>query len=101
MEVTTRRVHFAACTPHAHEIWMKQMARNLTDPFDGSLLGSLLDKRYLIMDRDGKFSEAFRKTQHWTSAPLSCGGEYVRRKKRRLFSPGSFGDNVEVCFSSE
>jgi len=36
---------------------MKQIARNLTDPFDGFLLG----KRYLIMDRDTKFSEAFRK----------------------------------------
>ena len=58
MEVSTRRVHFAGCTPHPHEIWMKQMARNLTDPFDGFLLG----KRYLIMDRDTKFSEAFRKT---------------------------------------
>ena len=32
------------------------MARNLTDPFDGFLLG----KRYLIMDRDAKFSSAFR-----------------------------------------
>ena len=32
------------------------MARNLTDPFDGFLLG----KRYLIMDRDAKFSAEFR-----------------------------------------
>lgn len=32
--------------------------RNLTDPFDGFLLG----KRYLIMDRDTKFSKALRKT---------------------------------------
>ena len=36
---------------------MKQVAKNLTDPFDGFLLG----KRYLIMDRDTKFSDAFRK----------------------------------------
>ena len=35
MEVATRRVHFAGCTPSPHELWMKQMARNLTDPFDG------------------------------------------------------------------
>ncbi len=52
MEVATRRVHFAGCTPSPHELWMKQMARNLTDLFDGFLLG----KRYLIMDRDDKFS---------------------------------------------
>ncbi len=56
MEVATRRVHFAGCTPSPHELWMKQMARNLTDPFDGFLLG----KRYLIMDRDDKFSAGFR-----------------------------------------
>ena len=36
---------------------MKQIARNLTDPFDGFLLG----KQYLIMDRDKKFTDAFRK----------------------------------------
>jgi putative transposase len=57
IEVATRRVHFAGCTPNPHELWMKQMARNLTDPFDGFLLG----KRYLIMDRDSKFSNGVRK----------------------------------------
>jgi transposase InsO family protein len=35
---------------------MKQVARNLTDSFDGFLLGT----RYLLMDRDTKYSEAFR-----------------------------------------
>jgi transposase InsO family protein len=35
---------------------MKQIARILTDPEDGFLHG----KRYLIMDRDAKFCEAFR-----------------------------------------
>ncbi len=57
MELTTRRVHFAGCTANPHDIWMKQMARNVTDPFDGFLL----KKRYLIMDRDSKFSEGLRK----------------------------------------
>ena len=36
--------------------WMKQIARNLTDAEDGFLLG----KRYVLMDRDGKFCPAFR-----------------------------------------
>ena len=31
MEVATRRVHFAGCTPNPNEPWMKQIARNLTD----------------------------------------------------------------------
>jgi transposase InsO family protein len=57
MEVATRRVHFAGCTVTPIEPWMKQIARNLTDAIDGFLLG----KRYLIMDRDTKFSDAFRK----------------------------------------
>ena len=34
---------------------MKQVARNLTDAEDGFLNG----KRYLVMDRDGKFCESF------------------------------------------
>ena len=34
--------------------WMKQVARNLTDMWDGFLLG----KRYLIHDRDPLFTEA-------------------------------------------
>jgi putative transposase len=57
MEVATRRVHFAGCMPNPDEPWMKQIAKNLTDPFDGFLLG----KRYLIVDRDTKSSDAFRK----------------------------------------
>ena len=35
---------------------MKQVARNLTDVSDGFLLNS----RYLIMDRDTKYTEDFR-----------------------------------------
>ena len=35
---------------------MKVMGRNLTDAFDGFLQG----KRYVLMDRDGKFCPAFR-----------------------------------------
>ncbi len=40
MEVGTRRVHLAGCTVNPNEDWMKQIARNLTDPFDGFLLGT-------------------------------------------------------------
>ncbi|MFV1969097.1 MAG: hypothetical protein ACC628_27055 [Pirellulaceae bacterium] len=57
MELKTRRMHFAGCTPHPDERWMKQVARNLTDSIDGFLLG----KRSMLMDRDGKFCPAFRK----------------------------------------
>ena len=56
MEVATRRVCFAGCTPNPEEVWMKQVARNLTNAEDGFLKG----KRYVLMDRDSKFSAAFR-----------------------------------------
>jgi len=55
MEVATRRVHFAGCTTNPDEPWMKQIARNLTDCEDGFLNG----KRFLIMDRDTKFTDGF------------------------------------------
>jgi putative transposase len=55
MEIATRRVHFAGCTPNPDARWMTQIARNLTDAEDGFLLG----KRYVLIDRDGKFCPAF------------------------------------------
>jgi len=56
MELKTRRVHFAGCTVHPDEAWLKQIAKNMTDCEDGFLKG----KRYLLMDRDTKFCESFR-----------------------------------------
>jgi putative transposase len=49
-------VHLAACTTSLGDDFMKQIARNLTDPFDGFLK----DKKYVLMDRDSNFSSAFR-----------------------------------------
>jgi len=58
MELAKRHVHFAGLTKNPDEGWMLQIARNLTDAEDGFLRG----KRYLLMDRDAKFSEPFRTT---------------------------------------
>src|SRR5712691_6998000 len=55
MELATRRVQMAGITPHPMAAFMQQCARQLTDPFEGFLLG----KRYLIHDRDTKFTQAF------------------------------------------
>src|SRR2546426_4763636 len=55
MELNTRRVEIAGITPHPGAAFMQQCARQLTDHFDGFLLG----KRYLIHDRDTKFTEVF------------------------------------------
>ncbi len=56
MELSTRRVHIAGITRNPDTPWMMQMARNLTDPIDGFLV----DKRFLILDRDTKYCDAFR-----------------------------------------
>ena len=58
MEIATRRVHFAGCTPNPDGPWIQQIARNLTDVEEGFLKG----KRYVLMDRDGKFSPAFQES---------------------------------------
>jgi putative transposase len=55
MALATRRVHIAGITPHPTAAFMQQCARQLTDPCDGFLLG----KRYLLHDRDTKFTQAF------------------------------------------
>ncbi len=56
MELATRRVCCAGLTTNPDEPWMRQVARNLTAADDGFLGG----KRFLLMDRDGKFCAAFR-----------------------------------------
>jgi hypothetical protein len=52
----TRTVKIAGITPHQHERWMMRMARNLTDVEEPFLRHS----RFLIMDRDTKYSVTFR-----------------------------------------
>jgi transposase InsO family protein len=56
MELATRRIQIAGITPGPNEVWMMQIGRNLTDPVDGFLA----DKKLLIIDRDSKYSAAFR-----------------------------------------
>lgn len=56
IELATRSVHIAGLTTNPNGLFMRQVGRNLTDIVDGFLLG----KRYFILDRDTKYSEAFR-----------------------------------------
>ena len=50
------KVHIAGITPGPEGPFMMQVGRNLTDPSDGFLRG----KRFLILDRDKKFTTEFR-----------------------------------------
>ena len=56
IELATRRIEIAGITPGPNDAWMMQIGRNLTDPVDGFLT----DKKLLIIDRDSKYSAAFR-----------------------------------------
>jgi len=56
IDIASRSVHIAGITPHPDNRWMVQIARNLTDAKDGVLRG----KRYLILDRDTKYTDEFR-----------------------------------------
>ncbi len=53
IELESRRVHLAGCTTNPTGAWVTQQARNL------SFTGLLERTRFLIHDRDSKFSAAF------------------------------------------
>ncbi len=56
ISVADRVVHIAGITTRPDEAWMLQVARNLIDEESGALAS----KRYLIVDRDTKYTQRFR-----------------------------------------
>jgi len=56
IDIETRRVHIAGISDQPHGRWMQQIARNLTDAEEGFLRCM----RYLLVDRDPLYTEAFR-----------------------------------------
>jgi transposase InsO family protein len=57
IDLRSRRVHVAGSTPTPDAWFVAQAARRLTDVVDGFLMGH----RILICDRDGKWTESFRR----------------------------------------
>jgi putative transposase len=55
IHLESRRVDIAGITVHPDERWMQQMARNVT--MEGC--GALRDCRYLLHDRDTKYTQSF------------------------------------------
>jgi len=55
ISIADRVEHIAGMTTRPGEAWMRQAGRNLLDAEDGVLAG----KRYLIIDRDMKYSKRF------------------------------------------
>src|SRR5258707_8075228 len=56
IHLESRQVDIAGITVHPDERWMRQMARNVT--MEGC--GALRDCRYLLHDRDTKYTQSFR-----------------------------------------
>ena len=56
IHLESRRVDIAGVTVHPDERWMRQIARNMT--MEG--YGALGDCRYLLHDRDTKYTQSFR-----------------------------------------
>ncbi|MCB9854677.1 MAG: transposase [Phycisphaerales bacterium] len=56
IKLSNRHVHIAGITRNPDARWIKQIARNVTDPDTGFLLNT----RYLIMDRDAIFTAEYR-----------------------------------------
>jgi transposase InsO family protein len=54
LQLQTRRVILGGLTPYPKDAWLKQVARNLT-----AADGPMAHARFLLHDRDTKFSEAF------------------------------------------
>jgi len=57
IDLRSRRGHVAGSTPTPDAGFMAQVARRLTDAVDGFLAGP----RFLICDRDSKWTEGFRR----------------------------------------
>ena len=57
ISLADRVVHIAGITTRPDESWMLQLGRNLTDAQSGALRA----KQYMIIDRDSKYSEQFRR----------------------------------------
>src|SRR5688572_24610109 len=57
ISLADRLVHIVGVTTRPDEAWMLQVGRNLTDSESGAVYG----KRYLILDRDTKYTNQFRR----------------------------------------
>ena len=64
----SRRVNIAGITVHPDERWMQQIARNVT--MEGC--GALRDCRYLLHDRDTKYTLSSERSLHQAGSSRSC-----------------------------
>src|SRR3954469_1118039 len=83
MHLETRRVTIGGITKHPTEEWILQIGRNATDASSGCLKQC----RYVLHDRDSKFTASFRETLQ-SLAPSPCGFRRRVRISTRLRNVG-------------
>jgi putative transposase len=91
IQLATRRVDICGITTNPNEAWMLQMARNLMSTKSGALLG----KRHLIVDRDTKYTLAFR------TFLAREGIDVIRLRARIPFPPLVGADSYANCGRSD
>ena len=89
IEFLSRRVDIAGVTPNPDERFMLQIARNVTDPFDGFLRS----KKYLSLDRDPKFTTLFQDF-------LSDAGTKIIRLPIRSPILSAYAERFVLCVKS-
>ncbi len=90
IELATRRVEILGIVPEPDGRWMGQVARNATDAFSGFLTG----KRYLIIDRDPRFTKEFR-------AILNVSGVNIIRTPPRSPNLNAFAERFVRSIKEE
>ena len=90
IDLSTRRVEIVGIAPIPDGLWMRQIARNLIDGFDGFLVG----KRFLIHDRDPLYTKEFREL-------LEMGGVRSVRLPPRSPNLNAYAERFVLSIKSE
>ena len=84
IDLPTRRISICGMTTQPDERWTLQMSRNLLDPDTGLLR----DKKHLIVDRDTKYSAAFRLALEREYRGHPSASSFAKHERlRRAFRP--------------
>ena len=90
IDLATRKVEIVGMAANPGGPWMEQMARNLVDAVDGFLVG----KRYVLIDRDPLYTEAFRRI-------LGQGGVKAMRLPARSPNLNAFAERFVLSIKTE
>ncbi len=90
IDLETRKAQVAGITPHPNGAFMAQVARNLTDAFDGFLR----HHRFVICDRDSSFTAEFRRM-------LASAGVRVVQTPRQAPNCNAHAERFVLSIKSE